>query len=182
MRKLGFALLLMVLTASLPQQCIASGSDSTKIQWLSWQEAMDLYQNEKRKIVLDVYTDWCGWCKRMDQVTFQHPDIALYINKNFYPVRFNAESSEELEYKNKVYRAVKTDKREYHEFATELLKGRFSFPTMVFMNEDLELIQSIIGFKTPRQFEQIASYFASNHYKKTPWSVYQKAFKSMIAD
>lgn len=181
MRKLGIALMVLVFITSLHNTCFANG-DSTEVKWLSWPEAMELYKQEKRKILIDVYTDWCGWCKRMDQVTFQHPEIAVYINRNFYPVRFNAEGAEDLEYKGQVYRAVKSGKREYHEFANELLKGRFSFPTMVFMDEDLELIQSIIGFKTPRQFEQIASYFATNHYKKTPWSLYQKSFKSKITD
>lgn len=181
MRKLGIALMVLVFITSLHIPCFANG-DSTEVKWLSWPEAMELYKQEKRKILIDVYTDWCGWCKRMDQVTFKHPEIAVYINKNFYPVRFNAEGTEDLEYKGVVYRAVKSGKREYHEFANELLKGRFSFPTMVFMDEDLELIQSIIGFKTPRQFEEIASYFATDHYKKTPWSLYQKSFKSKITD
>lgn len=181
MRKLGLTLLLLIFLIASAQELFATG-DSTKVQWLSWQEAMELYQQEKKKIIVDVYTDWCGWCKRMDELTFQHPIIATYINENFYPVRFNAETAKELEYKDKVYHAVKSGKREYHEFANELLKGRFSFPTLVFMDEDQELIQSIIGFKTPRQFEQIVSYFAGDHYKKIPWSLYQKSFKSIIAD
>lgn len=181
MRKLNFALLIFLFTAVLTNQAFASG-DSIRVKWLSWEEAIELYKIEKRKIIVDVYTDWCGWCKRMDQVTFQHPDIADYLNKNFYPVRFNAESEQDLDINDKIYRAAKSGKRDYHEFANELLKGRFSFPTLVFIDEDMKLIQSIIGFKSPRQLEQIASYFATNHYKKTPWSLYQKSFRSMITD
>ena len=177
MRKLRVALLSLVLCLMSYVSSFA-GEDSTQVKWLSWEEAMELYQQEKKKIIVDVLTEWCGWCKRMDEITFKQTDIAVYINENFYPVRFDAESEEDIIFREKIYKAAKVGKREYHEFAEELLKGRFSFPTLIFMDEDLELIQSLIGFKSPHQFELIITYFASNNYKTTPWSLYQKSFKS----
>lgn len=153
-----------------------------KVNWMTWEEAMERNQQEKRKIILDVYTDWCGWCKRMEQNTFQQPDIARYLNDNFYPVKLDAEYKGELEYRGKVYKYVKNGQRGYHELAAELLRGRLSFPTVVFLDENQNIIQSIVGYKTPQQFEQIASYFASDQYKVTPWSVYQQNYKSMISE
>ena len=150
------------------------------INWLSWDEAVELSKKEKRKIFLDVYTDWCGWCKRMDKGTFQQAHIAKYINENFYPVKFDAEQKKELKYKDKVYKYINNGKRGYHELAAELLNGRMSFPTVVFLNEDFELIQSIMGYKTPQQFEQIATYFGTDYFKKIPWSSYQKNYKSIL--
>ena len=73
----------------------------TAVNWLSWEEAMALSQKDKKKILLSVYTDWCGWCKRMDTVTFEEPGLARYLNENFYPVKFDAEQRTELEYKGK---------------------------------------------------------------------------------
>ncbi|MCO6488881.1 MAG: DUF255 domain-containing protein [Phaeodactylibacter sp.] len=162
-------------TQKLPRQ------DSTDaVKWLSWEEAAALSQKEKKKILLNVYTDWCGWCKRMDKATFEEPNIARYINENFYPVKFDAEQRAELVYKGKPYKYVKDGQRGYHELAAELLKGRLSFPTVVFLDENLDVIQSIVGYKTPRQFERIATYFAGGHYKKTPWSVYQSTYKPVL--
>lgn len=150
------------------------------MNWLSLDEAMALSQKEKKKILLSVYTDWCGWCKRMDTTTFENPHIARFLNDNFYPVKFDAEQHEELEYKGKVYKYVKNGKRGYHELAAELLKGRLSFPTVVFLDENQEVIQSIVGYKPPEEFEKIATYFAQDHYKDTPWSTYQENFKPTL--
>lgn len=150
------------------------------INWLSWEEAMALSQKEKKKILFSVYTDWCGWCKRMDSATFEEPNIAAYLNQHFYAVKFDAEQRQELEYKGKSYKYIKTGKRNYHELAAELLRGQMSFPSVVFLDENQEVIQSIVGYKTPQQFEKIATYFAEDYYKNTPWSSYEKSYKPIL--
>ncbi len=43
---------------------------SKTVRWLSWEEAIELSKEDPRKIVIDVYTEWCGWCKKMDKTTF----------------------------------------------------------------------------------------------------------------
>ena len=154
--------------------------DAPHVNWLSWEEAMSLSQKEKKKILFAVYTEWCGWCKRMDQATFDQPDIANYINTHFYAVKFDAEQREELVYKGKTYKLVKTGKRHYHELAAELLRGQMSFPSIAFLDEELELIQTIVGYKPPQQFEKIATYFAADHYLKVPWSNYEKNYQPVL--
>lgn len=155
---------------------------TTRIQWLTWEEAQELSKQEKRKIILDVYKEWCYWCKKMDSVTFKDPHIAQYLNDNYYVVKFDAEQKGDLIYKDKVYKYVKigNGKRGYHQLAAELLKGRLSFPTIVFLDENMDLIQSIVGFKTPVQFEKIATYFATNNHRRTPWSTYKRRYKSVL--
>ena len=155
---------------------------SSQIKWLSWEEALDRYQVEEKKILIDVYTDWCKFCKHMDNTTFRQPEVARYINEHFYPVKFDAEQRKDLEYRNKAYKYVKNGNMGYHELAAELLRGRLSFPALVFLDEDLNIIQSFVGYKTAQQLEQIAIYFATDNYKNTPWMTFQKTFKSMIAD
>lgn len=161
-------------------QKLSQQENQEPIEWLTWEEAVALSKKEKKMLLLNVYTNWCGWCKRMDKATFQEPNLARYINENFYPVKFDAEQEGELEYKGKTYTFVKNGQRGYHELAAELLNGRLSFPTVVFLDEDLEAIQSIVGYKTPQQFERIATYFAGGHYKKTPWSTYQSAYRPVL--
>ncbi|MGV3585410.1 MAG: thioredoxin family protein, partial [Adhaeribacter sp.] len=67
-----------------------------KINWLSLEEAAVLNKKEPRKMVIDVYTDWCGWCRKMDQSTFSDPEVADYVNKNFYAVKLDAEGKKPI--------------------------------------------------------------------------------------
>lgn len=73
------------------------------INWLTLEEADSLYKIQKRPIFIDVFTDWCGWCKRMDATTFKDPNIAAYLNTNFYSVKLNAETNETITFNGKTY-------------------------------------------------------------------------------
>jgi len=151
---------------------------SAQINWMSWEEAMERMEEEPRKIMLDVYTDWCNWCKRMDTTTFDHPEIVSYVNEHFYAVKFDAEQRQDLSYLGNTYKYVRKGARGYHELAARLLRGRLSYPSVAFLDEEQELIQSIIGFKSPVQFEIITTYFGDDHYKKVPWSTYQRNYRN----
>lgn len=154
---------------------------TTKVNWLTWEQAMELSKKEKKKIVLDVYTDWCKWCEQMDKETFQQPAIAKYLNENYYPVRFDAEQKQTLKYQGKEYKYVKTaNNRGYHELTTVFLNDKLSYPSVVFLDENTDLIQAIPGFRSPEEFEQIMTYFAKNFYMTTPWSSYTKSYKKSL--
>lgn len=174
--------ILAAFTWSPSLQAQTSTTEKTKVEWLSWEEAIELSKKEQKKILLDVYTDWCSWCKKMDTITFNEPRIAVYINENFYPVKLNAHYKDEIKYNDKVYKYQKSGRRGYHELAAEILKGRMSYPTVVFLDEKMEVIQSIIGFKTADQFEVIATYFATDQFMKTPWSSYKATYTSILTD
>jgi thioredoxin-related protein len=150
-----------------------------EIKWLTWENALEKYKKQKRKIFIYVYTDWCGWCKRMDKSTFKNPQIAEYVNDNYYSIKFNAESKEDIVFKGKTYRFAKNGMRGYHELAAEITRGRLSYPTAVFLDEDLGVIQPVPGFKNVTEFEQIITYFGCNEHKKTPWEVYKQNYKPM---
>ena len=79
----------------------AGQENNEKVKWYTFEEAVDLSKNNPKKLFIDVYTDWCGWCKRMDQNTFTHPVIAKYLNENFYAVKFNAESTKPIDFTGK---------------------------------------------------------------------------------
>lgn len=150
---------------------------SDKIAWLTWDEAIEMNEKAPRKIVVDIYTEWCGWCKRMDASTFAQPEIADYINANYYAVKFDAEYKEDIIFKGIVYSYVANGTRGYHELAAEITGGMLSYPTTVFLDEEMSVIQAIKGFKDADSFEQIATYFGGNNHKKQPWESYQKTYK-----
>ena len=146
------------------------------IKWMSWEEALEKSRNDKRKIFVDVYTDWCGWCKKLDKTTFAQEHIAEYINANYYPVKFDAESEKPIVLKGVEYKFVKQGRKGYHELAGYLLQGRLSYPSMVFLDEDLNMIQAIPGYQDIGIFEMIITYFGSNSHRSQPWNKFQSTF------
>jgi len=135
-----------------------------EIEWLSWEEAVRLTQTEARpkKVFVDVYTDWCGYCKRMDAQTFNDPEVARYMKENFYMVKFNAEQKEPIEFQGRTFNYVARGNRGYHELAVLLLNGRLSYPTVVFMNEEMTAGTPVPGFRPADTFLPIAEYFVEN--------------------
>ena len=149
-------------------------AEAQDINWLSWDEAIALAQTDDtpKKIFIDVYTDWCGWCKKMDKDTFQNPEVALYMNQNFYMVKLDGEGKEPIEFRGKTYKYVPSGRRGYHELAAALLKGRLSYPTVVFMDEDLNLLSPVPGYQKPGPFLSIARFFGDDIYKEKDWQTY----------
>jgi len=146
------------------------------VNWLSLEEALARAKNEKRKLFVDMYTDWCGWCKHMDSTTFVDASVAKYLNEHYYPVKFNAEQDSEIVFKDKTYRFKKSGSRGFHELAAMWLNNRLSFPTVVFLDENQQLIQSVPGYQDAEKMDAIINYFGSDSHKKTPWESYEKNF------
>jgi thioredoxin-related protein len=75
-------------------QNIAETAKKEKIQWLTFEEAMEKSAEDKKPIFVDVYTDWCGWCKKMDKNTFQTDEVVEYVAQNYHAVKLDAESED----------------------------------------------------------------------------------------
>ncbi|WP_088341788.1 thioredoxin family protein [Robiginitalea sediminis] len=154
---------------------LASGSVSAQqVEWMSWEEAVALAESgqQSKKIFVDVYTDWCGWCKRMDKDTFQNPEVAAYMRENFLMVKLDAEQQAPIVYKGKTFSFVPQGRRGYHELAAALLQGRLSYPTVVFLDENLNMLSPVPGYQQPEAFMKIARYFGDNIYKDKDWQTY----------
>ncbi len=146
----------------------ASEAENGEVNWLSMEEAVEKAAEEPRMIFVEVYTDWCGFCRRMDAETFSHPVIASYLNDNFYPVKLNAEQKDPIEFRGTVYENNNLgERRPTHDFAIALLQGRMSYPTVVFLDENVELLTAIPGFRPPANMEAVLTFFNEGVYKET---------------
>jgi thioredoxin-related protein len=161
-------------------EATAAKSNET-IKWMSIQEAETLAKKDPKPILVDIYADWCGWCKKLDKNTFQHPDIAEYVNDNFYAVKLDAEMREPITLAGRQYKYMTDGRRGTHELALALSNGQMSLPTMVILDSKLTQLGIIPGYQEPIDMDAILHYFASGSYQKNiPWGVYQKNYKSRI--
>lgn len=155
-------------------------NDKAQVNWLTFEEAVEANKKEPKKIFIDVYTDWCGWCKVMDKNTFNHPEIAAYLNENFYPVKLNAEQKEDIIFNGHTFKFVPTGGKGYHELAASLLNGKLSYPTVVFLDEEFSIIQPLPGYHKPEQFDPILKFIGGGSYKNVAWEDFQKNYKSSL--
>ncbi len=155
---------------------------SNSIKWYSFEQAMALTkQFPKKKILVDVYTDWCGWCKRMDATTFSNPIIIDYINKYYYAVKLDAERKDTLILDGNMFvNPNPTGSRSTHQIATSLLNNKLSYPSYVFMDEMGRIITVTQGYMEAVNFEAVLHYFGDNSYFNMPWEPYQKQFKGKV--
>ncbi len=153
---------------------LAASSATAQINWMTWDEAVAANEKEPRKIFVDVYTDWCGWCKRMDATTFKDAAVIEALNDNFYAVKLNAEQREPITFKGKEYKFEAGGRRGSHQLAQMLLQGRMGYPTVVFLDAKSEVIQPVPGYQDPANMSKIVTYFGDDLYMNTPWAEFVK--------
>ena len=158
-----------------------SAQKSEKIKWYTIDEALKMNAVSPRKILMDVYTDWCGYCKIMDAQTFDHPVIAEFINQNFYPVKFDAESSDPVNFGGHNFvnqGGSKSARKTTHQFVSAL--GVSAYPSVAYFTGDLKLIYVIPGFFKPDEMEPLLHFIAEEKYQTINLDEYKKTFVSKL--
>ena len=145
--------------------------DAQEINWISFEEAISQNKKTPKQFLIDVYTDWCGYCKKMDRNTYAFAPIASYINENFYAVKLNAEQKQDIQFREHTFKFVKQEqgRRGYHQLAYELLNGRMSYPTVIVLDENFARILIAPGYQKANDFEYVLKFAAEEHYKSKSW-------------
>ncbi len=143
-----------------------------KIEWMTWEEAIEKNDKNPKKIFIDVYTDWCGWCKRMDATTFKDKEVVNYMNEHFYSVKLDAEQKEDIVYKGHTFKYVANGRRGYHELAAALLENKMSYPSFVAMDEKVDRITIIPGYRQADDMLDVLGYIGDNNYKTKTYDQY----------
>jgi len=155
------------------------------IQWLTMEEAQAKTKKAPKPLMIDVYTSWCGPCKMLDAKTFNDPRLAEYVNKHFYPVKFNAESGTPVTFKgqkleNPEFNPANTGGRNgTHQLTYTIanVEGRIAYPTVVYLDSDMNVLAPVQGYLTPDQMEPILNYFGESHYKAKDYQTFMGGFK-----
>lgn len=151
-------------------------TDKEKINWLTMEELNVKMKSEPKPVIIDLYTNWCYWCKVMDKKTYTNPKVISYINEHFYAVKVNAETKEAVQWDNKKYDYNSKDK--VSNFALYLTQGQLEFPTTVIFPDVQKTPAAIPGFMEPKELEIIVKYFGEEVYKKQNFNQYSANFKS----
>ena len=146
-----------------------------KVNWQTTDSVSAKWQEMKKPILVDIYTDWCHYCKVMDNTTYSNDSVAAYINQNFYSAKINAESKTPFNWMGKVYNYI--PKYKVNQLAIELTKGNMVYPSTIIIPPTGEP-QVIGGAISKNEMEMILKYFGGDNYGKKDWSEFVKDFKS----
>ena len=149
-----------------------------RIKWMDFEDAIAACEKTPKKIFVDVYTDWCGWCVKMDQTTFQDSAVVSYINEKFYAVKFNAERNDTVRFQGRDFVYVKRpgSSKGVHQLAAAMLQNKMSYPSYVIFNEEQQLVQVIPGYHKAEEFAPMIHFFGDDAYKTTPWPEFVESF------
>ncbi len=146
-----------------------------KIKWISFKEALELNKKgNKRKIITDVFTSWCGWCTRMDATTFADSAIVDYVNKHFWAVKMDAEMKDSVTIDSITYINQRPNaNRSAHDLAIKLLQGQMSYPSYAFTDENNKTISIVPGYFKKDDFMLVLRFFNENVYLTKPFAQFK---------
>lgn len=144
-----------------------------EIHWMTWEEAASANQVKPRKIFVDVYTEWCGWCKRMDATTFKDAAVIKTIQSDFYAVKLNAEQKETIHWNGQDFEWVAGGRDGINKLAYELLDGQMSYPTYVILDSEYARILAAPGYCDGPTLIKELKFAAEEAYKTMSWEAYK---------
>jgi thioredoxin-related protein len=145
------------------------------LNWMTIEEVNQAMKVQKRPILVDLYTDWCYWCKVMDKKTYTNKKVIEYLETRFYSIKLNAETREKVSWEGKVYSFNPSYKT--NDIALYFTGGQLAYPTTVIIPPDGSGPQAIPGYLTPKDIEIILKYFGEDKYGKVSFEKYRREFK-----
>lgn len=147
-----------------------------QINWISFDSLNVQYARETRPILIDVYTNWCGWCKHMDKTTYLQKDVVAYLNDKYYAVKFDAESTAPITFKGKKF--VYNRQYRTHELAIYLTNRNLQFPHTIFLSTLDAPPAPLAGYLKPGELEVPLRFFGDSAYLTMQYPQWEKQMRS----
>jgi thioredoxin-related protein len=156
----------LVLTLVLAAALAAPAAATEQIRWVDLGAGLAEAKRSGRLVLVDVQTDWCGWCRRMEKTTYADADVRDYVGRTFVAVKLDAEDDESrVDYGGA--------SRTHRQFADSFrITG---YPTTLFLAPDGALITRVPGYAKPGPFLGVLRYIGDGHYKTTSWDEFQRS-------
>lgn len=186
--KFSCRIALLALTVLSYSSAIAQNKDGSLVNWMTVKEAMEAVKKQPRPILMDFYTDWCGWCKRMMATTYADPGLSSYINQNFYAVKFDAEGKDTVVFEGKTYVPESLAPKTAHPLAAKLLQGKLMYPTTLFLNaydqqkDEFQMKMLAPGYLDKEKIEPILVYILENVYRNASIDEFTRSFNTAFYD
>lgn len=161
---------------------ITAQNEHGLVNWLTLKEAQEKNKTLQKPILLDIYTDWCGWCKHMMKTTYSNPGLAGYINQNFYPVKFDAETKDTIEYAGKTYYPTSKAPKTPHQLAVKFLGASLSYPSTMFITNNYEFNLLTQGYLDEKKIEPILIFMVENAYRSASYDDFSERFNKTFFD
>jgi thioredoxin-related protein len=161
---------------------ISQNETNGLVNWLGFKEAQQKNKVQPKPFIIDIYTDWCGWCKHMMKTTYSNPSLAAYINTNFYAVKFNAETKDTIEYNGKIYKPLSKEPKTPHELAVKFLGQSLSYPSTMFVTNNYEYNLLTQGFLEDKKIEPILIFMAENAWRTGIFDEFNKHYEHTFTD
>jgi len=144
---------LVITSLFLPQKSVGQERD---IQWLRFEQLEDSLNTTPKKVFLNFYADWCAYCKKMDGAAFKNQKVIARLNRDFYAVKMNAESTDTITFGGETFvnQQVGKSRTPVHDIPLVLASrdhSPFSLPAMVFLNEKFEVTHRYFEYLSPEQ-------------------------------
>jgi len=146
-----------------------------KINWISFEQLQAEYKKNPKPILIDLYTNWCGWCKEMDRTTYKNDKVAAYINENYYAVKYNAESKADVIFNDKTYHY--NEQYKTNDLAMFLSFGELSYPNTIFLSSLNARPAPLAGYLKPKEIEAPLKYFSERKSEQQTFVDFNKKMK-----
>jgi len=144
--------------------------NSQEIKWMTWEAAAAANEKQPKKIFVDIYTEWCGWCKKMDATTFKDPSVVSQLNANFYAIKLNAEQKESIMWNGQEFKWYPSGRDGVNRLAHDLVDGKLSYPTYIIMDSEFSRILISPGYMGVPDLMKELRFASENHYQTTSWA------------